>query len=57
VPRATWVTAITPPPPGRWSTTNGLPSRCSSFCPMTRAINPVEPPAANGTTKVTGRFG
>src|SRR5665213_2067749 len=36
---------------------NGLPSRCSSFWPMIRAISPVEPPGANGTTKVTGRLG
>src|SRR5436190_13904978 len=36
---------------------NGLPSRCSSFWPMIRAIRPVEPPGANGTTKVTGRLG
>src|SRR4051794_16285083 len=35
----------------------GLPSRCSSFCPMMRAISPVEPPGANGTTKVTGLLG
>src|SRR5690349_4239146 len=35
----------------------GLPSRCSSFWPMMRAIRPVEPPGANGTTKVTGQLG
>src|SRR5262249_47250994 len=35
----------------------GLPSRSSSFCATSRANRSEPPPAANGTTMVTGRDG
>ena len=45
------------PAPGRFSTMNALPSRASSFCVTSRASRSEPPPAANGTTTVTGRDG
>ena len=55
--RATESAPITPPPPGRFSITNGLPSRCSRRWPKSRAKNSVLPPGVNGTMKVTGCAG
>src|SRR5262245_61086327 len=53
---AAFATAFTPtcwPPPGRFSTTNGLPIRCSQTCAAMRASRSVEPAGVNGTTTVT----
>jgi hypothetical protein len=55
--RASPIAAVTPPAPGRLSTTNGLPRRCVSFCAICRARMSIAPPGGNGTTKVTGRLG
>src|SRR5262249_4954858 len=38
---------------GRFSTTNGLPIRCSQTCAAMRASRSVEPAGVNGTTTVT----
>src|SRR4249919_4003442 len=45
------------PAPGRFSMMKGLPSFSSSFCATRRANRSEPPPAANGTTMVTGRDG
>src|SRR5262245_16237759 len=53
---AAFATAFTPtcwPAPGRFSTTNGLPIRCSQTCAAMRASRSVEPAGVNGTTTVT----
>ena len=54
---ATWTAAVTVPAPGRFSTTNDLPKRSLSFCPISRPRMSVPPPGANGTTKLTWRLG
>ncbi len=43
---ATWEAPMLVPAPGRFSITNGLPSRCSSRRPSSRAMASVPPPAA-----------
>src|SRR5215475_6244418 len=53
---AAFATAFTPtcwPAPGRFSTTNGSPIRCSQTCAAMRASRSVEPAGVNGTTTVT----
>src|SRR5215510_10328813 len=53
---AAFATAFTPtcwPAPGRFSTTNGLPIRCSQTCAAMRASRSVEPAGVNGTTTMT----
>jgi hypothetical protein len=45
------------PPPGRFSMTNGWPSRSDSHCPIRRATMSVAPPGASGTITRTGRVG
>src|SRR5262245_9076056 len=53
---AAFATAFTPtcwPAPGRFSTTNGLPIRCSQTCAAMRASRSVEPAGVNGTTTAT----
>src|SRR5215468_5078612 len=53
---AAFATAFTPtcwPAPGRFSTTNGLPMRCSQTCAAMRASRSVEPAGVNGTITVT----
>src|SRR5262245_54361634 len=52
---AAFATAFTPtcwPAPGRFSTTNGLPIRCSQTCAAMRASRSVEPAGVNGTITV-----
>src|SRR5882757_4440325 len=46
-----------PPAPERFSTTKGTPSCACRCCCTMRASRSAEPPAANGTTIVTGRCG
>jgi hypothetical protein len=43
--------------PGLFSNTKGWPSRSASRSQTGRASRPVAPPAANGSTQVTGRLG
>ena len=47
----------TPPAPGLFSTINGLPNRFSRCGAAKRARMSPAPPAANGTTMVTGLVG
>src|SRR5262249_12599416 len=46
-----------PPAPDLLSTTNGVPNFACKCCCRMRASRSAEPPAANGTTMVTGRCG
>ncbi len=46
-----------PPPPGWFSMMIGLPSVSPKVGCRTRASVSIGPPAANGTTMVTGRLG
>jgi len=46
-----------PPPPPRFSTTTDCPSARDSGSAMTRAMMSVVPPAANGTSSLTGLLG
>jgi hypothetical protein len=46
-----------PPALTRFSTTKGWPNFSESRCAAMRAIMSVLPPAASGTTMVTGRVG
>src|SRR5262245_40577039 len=46
-----------PPAPDLFSTTNGTPNFVCRCCCRMRASKSAEPPAANGTTMVTGRCG
>src|SRR5262245_53541277 len=46
-----------PPAPDLLSTTNGVPNVACRCCCRMRASRSAEPPAANGTTMVTGRCG
>ena len=55
--RATAAAPMLVPAPGRFSITNGLPSRCSSFGATSRATISMPPPGPVGTTIVTGRAG
>jgi len=55
--RATAAAPILVPAPGRFSMTNGLPKRCSSFGASRRATISMPPPGPVGTTIVTGRAG
>ena len=45
----------TPPAPGRFSTTQGCLSRSASWAAKMRPMVSTPPPAAIGTTRVTGR--
>ncbi len=54
---ATRAVATTPPPPGRFSITNGLPSRSCSLGAIARITTSMLPPGGNGTTNVTGPDG
>jgi len=54
---ATYSAAMVPPAPPRFSTTNRLPVDCDNASAVTRAIRSVLPPAAYGTTMVTGFVG
>jgi hypothetical protein len=54
---ATCSAAVSVPAPGRFSITNGLPSRSESFWPTSLPSTSVLPPGANGTTKLTWRLG
>ncbi len=49
--------AMLVPAPGRFSTTNGRPSRSDSHCASSRQTTSVEPPGVNPTTMRTGRDG
>jgi hypothetical protein len=55
--RMTRIEPIVPPAPGTFSTMNCFPSVCDMCSLTTRAAKSVVPPAANGTTMVTGRVG
>ena len=55
--RTTAMAASVVPAPGRLSMMNGLPSLSSRFFATSRAKRSEPPPAANGTTMVTGRDG
>jgi hypothetical protein len=44
-------------PPGRFSITNGWPSRFDSHCAITRAAISVVPPGETATKTRTGRAG
>ena len=55
--RATAAPPMLVPAPGRFSMTNGLPNRCSSFGASRRATISMPPPGPVGTTIVTGRDG
>src|SRR5262249_24778562 len=46
-----------PPAPDLFSTTNGTPNFACRCCCRMRASKSADPPAANGTTMVTGRCG
>ena len=46
-----------PPAPAMFSTMNCWPRRSDSFCPISRAMTSVGPPAANGTMMRTTLFG
>ena len=48
---------VVPPAPATFSTTNCWPSAFEKYSPVMRAMMSVGPPAANGTTIVTGRDG
>ena len=48
---------IVPAAPGRFSMTNGWPSRSDSHWPIRRAAMSAGPPAAKGATTRTGRVG
>src|SRR5688572_25337842 len=46
-----------PPAPPMFSTITCWPSRSESFCPISRPMKSIGPPAGKGTTKVIGRVG
>jgi len=55
--RATPSAATLPPAPGRFSTTNGCPSRSDNHCAITRATMSIACPAGKPTTMRTARDG
>jgi hypothetical protein len=54
---ATLSVPITPPAPGRFSTTTGCPSFTASASAITRAVKSLPAPAVNGTMSLTGLLG
>src|SRR5829696_3135774 len=56
-PRATRAAPSMPPAPLTFSTTTGTDNRSLSLLATIRLTTSVAPPAANGTTRVIGRFG
>src|SRR6516225_9663164 len=54
---ATKPVPMLPPAPDLFSTTNGTPNFACRCCCRMRASKSADPPAANGTTMVTGRCG
>src|SRR5690348_12474553 len=54
---ATRVAPVAPPAPPTFSITTCLPRVSDSRCASTRPLASTGPPAANGTTMVTGRAG
>src|SRR6266481_2790204 len=54
---ATYSVATIAPPPGLFSTITGWPRLSESFCPKTRAMMSLPPPAAKPTMMWIGRVG